>query len=186
MTGAPGWLTARQYDQCVGFVRRLLIDLAIMRRSAIYVFLDDLVLDLVEDVRAQHQNLNIATFKNGWEFETELALQAAADMTISRATNYQPYVAALKKGANITSPVPADGYMDEDSAGAQYQGLGLTKLLTYDDEQYVRKLLEFSDDTDKQKTISQNLEANYDFLVRNNLNTFVIHKWCTSLGDDDQ
>ncbi len=172
-----GWLTARQYDQSVGFVRRLLIDLASFRSRPSFVFLDNLVADVAKDVVEINKNLKIITYKRDWDFITELKLQAAADITISRATNYQPYIAALGKGASVTTPVPADGYMDEDSAGVQYQDLGLTKLIAYDDEHYVEKLLSFASNPAEQASIAQNLERNYQFLIDRNLSRIVIDYW---------
>jgi hypothetical protein len=60
-------------------------------------------------------------------------------------------------GGLVTTPVPAHGYMDEDTAGYQALALGLTELITYDDENYVQKLLAFMQDTKRQQSISKQL-----------------------------
>lgn len=95
-------------------------------------------------------------------------MKALCDVTISRATNYQPYIAALGKGANITTPVPAAGYMDEDTAGYQYQNTRMTHLIEFDDKDYVKKMLAFVADQPAQDLISK-ARAQNDFVAERNL-----------------
>ena len=95
-------------------------------------------------------------------------MKAASDVTISRATNYQPYIAALEKGCNITTPVPAEGYMDEDTAGVQYAAMGYSKLIEYSDENYIEEFKNFIEDKNQHQVISDNLKKN-SFLREKNL-----------------
>jgi hypothetical protein len=93
-----GWLTAKQYDQCLGFVRRFLIDLCERNKKELFIFLDREIVSFVEDIERRYPQLSLLTFKKKWNFQLEIAIQAASDITVSRAANYQPYVAALCKG----------------------------------------------------------------------------------------
>ncbi|OGM20856.1 hypothetical protein A2863_00075 [Candidatus Woesebacteria bacterium RIFCSPHIGHO2_01_FULL_38_9b] len=170
------WLTARQYDQCVGFIRRLFTDLGENSNGKVYLFLDKEISKVIIDLQQKYENISVITFKKDWDFITELYMKAAADVTISRATNYQPYIAALEKGCNITTPVPADGYMDEDTAALQYSRNGFTKFIPYDDEKYIFKLFKFINNKEGQNRISKNLKKN-NFLYEKNLNRIVIDYW---------
>ena len=149
------WLTTRQYDACIGFVRRLITDLGVQKPSPTTIFLDKEIKSITQDLLVNFPQLTCLTYQNKWNYQTEIRIQKVADINISRATNYQPYIALLGNGGSITSPVPADGYMDEDTAAYQYLALGMTEVISYDDEYYVQKLLKFSQDQNKQKQISQ-------------------------------
>lgn len=168
------WLEARQYDMMVGYLRRLLTDLGNLNEKAT-IFLDNDLLEVVLDITKKFSNLHYITYRRDWDYSVELAMKAASDVTISRATNYQPYIAALAKGCNVTTPVPADGYMDEDSAAIQYEALGFTKHIKYDDENYCKKLLKFIDERDQHKEIKNRLEKNR-FIIDRNLN-IIIKQW---------
>ncbi len=168
-----GWLTTKQYDQSIGFVRRLITDLGLSNKET-SIFIDSDIAEIVQDLVKKYPNVNVLTFKKDWDFETEVLMKKAADCTISRATNYQPYIALFEKGCNVTSPVPANGYMDEDTAGEQYAEKGLTKLIQYDDEMYVEKLLNFIADKKEQKKIEQKLKENRKFLVGRNANKIIL------------
>ncbi|KKQ51678.1 hypothetical protein A2865_00685 [Candidatus Woesebacteria bacterium RIFCSPHIGHO2_01_FULL_39_17] len=170
------WLTTRQYDQCIGFIRRLFTDLGENTNENEFLFMDKEISRVVIDLQQKYKNISVITYKRNWDFTTELYMKAAADVTISRATNYQPYIAALERGCNITTPVPADGYMDEDSAALQYSGNGYTKLIPYDDEKYVFKLLEFVKNKEEQNRITKNLKNN-NFLYEKNLNKIIVDYW---------
>jgi len=161
------WLTARQYDMVVGYLRRFITDLGEHIESA-YVFMDTDLRQVVSDLETRYSNLNIITYKGDWDREVELVMKAASDVTISRATNYQPYIAALEKGCNITTPVPAEGYMDEDTAGVQYAAMGYTKLIEYGDENYIEEFKNFIEDKNQHQVISDNLKKN-NFLREKNL-----------------
>ncbi|OIO52696.1 hypothetical protein COY93_03800 [Candidatus Uhrbacteria bacterium CG_4_10_14_0_8_um_filter_58_22] len=167
-----GWLTAKQYDQSVGFVRRLFTDLG-ENFGEVYVFMDLELKAIVDDLINTYSNVKVSSFRSGWSFAVELTVKAAADVTISRATNYQPYIAALAKGGNVTTPVPADGYMDEDTAGVQYAEKGLTKLIAYDDERYIFRLKEFIENDREQQRIRRSLERN-SFVKDRNLNKIIV------------
>lgn len=168
-----GWLTAKQYDQCIGFVRRLVTDLGESKQD-ISIFMDTDIAETVQDLLNKYPNVNLLTFKNGWDFQVEILMKAAADCTISRATNYQPYIALFEKGCNVTTPVPANGYMDEDTAGDQYADKGLTTLIPYDNEQYVEKLFEFIGNEKEQKDIEKNLKKNKKFMRERNANQLIL------------
>ncbi|MFH2063104.1 MAG: hypothetical protein ABIJ46_03020 [bacterium] len=176
-----GWLTARQYDQSVGFVRRLVTDLG-EGFERVFIFMDLELQEIVSDLMARYPNVRVSSFRSGWDFTTELTMKAAADLTVSRATNYQPYIAALGKGGNITTPVPADGYMDEDTAGEQYAAAGLTRLIAYDDENYMRQLKEFLAGTGERQRIAANLAGNA-FLRERNLNRIALELYREFCGD---
>ena len=64
--------------------------------------------------------------------------------------------------------MPADGYMNEDAAAIQAQGLQLTENILYNDEQYVTRLLTFLEDKNKQNTISKNQIKNFETFGRTN------------------
>lgn len=173
-----GWLTAQQYDQCVGFVRRFVTDLGEqLQGQDAFLFIDREVRECVQDIVIKYPRIKLITFAKDWDFEAEIVMQAAADVIVSRATNYQPFVAALEKGCSVTTPVPANGYMDEDSAGLQYQALGFTKLITYDDEQYMKKLLAFVINESAQNSISTNLQKATLFLKERGLYQEVVQLW---------
>jgi hypothetical protein len=165
------WLTARQYDMVVGYLRRFITDLGETHDRA-YVFMDSDLLKVVSDLEERYGNLGFLTYKGDWDYNVELVMKAASDVTVSRATNYQPYIASLGKGCNVTTPVPAGGYMDEDTAGVQYSDQGYTKLITYDDEHYMDKFNAFLDDKKRQDEIAGNLGKNR-FIKEKNLNTII-------------
>ena len=168
------WLQARQYDMMVGFLRRLVTDLGNSLEKAA-IFLDKDLLKVAMDLERKYNNLSFLTYRGDWDYHVELIMKAASDVTISRATNYQPYIAALAKGCNVTTPVPADGYMDEDSAAIQYEDQGYTRHIRYDDEDYCKKLLEFLGNKNKHNEIKRRHEKN-TFLKERNLNT-IVRKW---------
>jgi len=168
-----GWLEARQYDQVVGFIRRLVTDLGEFFDKPAYLFMDKDVAEVPTDLLTRYKNVKVITFKD-WDFETEIAMQAAADVVVSRATNYQPYVAALRKGNSVTTPVPADGYMDEDTAALQYEEKGLTKLIQYDAEDYVKNLKNFLTNNNTRDTIRTKLNENMNFIKNRNANKILI------------
>lgn len=166
------WLKTWQYDQSVGFLRRLITDLGI-NTEKVYVFMDIELQEIVTDLLMKYPSVSPITYKRTWDLRTELVMKAAADITISRATNYQPYIAALSKGGNITTPVPANGYMNEDSAGKQYERKRFTKLIPFDDEKYIFKVLDFAKDLKAQKKIEIALKNNR-FLKERSLNRLLI------------
>jgi hypothetical protein len=167
-----GWLTARQYDQSIGFIRRLFTDIG-ETYSSCAIFMDRELRDIVTDLRSVYPQIDILTYRDTWSFKTELYMKAAADLTICRATNYQPYIAALEKEANITTPVPADGYMDEDTAGEQYAEKGFTKLIPYDDEYYIAKMKAFLSSDHERDTIKAKLSAS-NFVRQKNVNAVIL------------
>jgi len=150
------WLNAKDYDACVGFIRRLATDLALVYKKKIALFVDSGIKPIIKDIAVQYPNLSIISYESKWKYETEIVIQKLATINISRATNYQPFIALLGNGGSITSPVPSNGYMNEDSAVYQYKAFGMTEVIEYDDEQYVSKLLTFMKDRDKQKEIATN------------------------------
>ena len=163
------WLKTDEYDACVGFVRRLVTDLGIQRSAPTVIFMDEGVVPVVQDLTATYPQISTLTFEPDWDYRTEIMVTQAADLNLSRATNYQPFVALLGNGGSITSPVPANGYMDEDTAAYQYQALGMTEVIEYNDEFYVQKLLRFVKDQARQRTItSQQLKIAGQFLAENN------------------
>jgi hypothetical protein len=134
--------------------------------------MDSDLLKVVSDLEERYGNLGFLTYKGDWDYNVELVMKAASDVTVSRATNYQPYIASLGKGCNVTTPVPTGGYMDEDTAGVQYSDQGYTKLITYDDEHYMDKFNAFLDDKKRQDEIAGNLGKNR-FIKEKNLNTII-------------
>lgn len=169
------WLTARQYYQSVCFIRRFFTDLGEILGES-YLFMDFELKRVVSDLIDVYGNVNVITYKDDWNFLVELLIKAASDVTISRATNYQPYIAALEKGCNITTPVPAEGYMDEDTAGIQYSEKGLTILIEYNDEQYIFKFKKFIENRAEQRRIQENLRRD-DFIKKRNLNQIIIDNY---------
>ena len=81
------------------------------------------------------------------------------------------------KGNNITTAVPADGYMDEDSAALQYEEAGLTKCIPYDSERYIFQLMAFLKDKKRQSIIAKNLHRNLTFMSKQNLNQILINEY---------
>ena len=169
------WLKADEYDMVVGYLRRLVTDLG-ETFETVYIFMDSDLLEVVSDLREKYGNLHILTYKGDWDMEVELVMKAASDVTISRATNYQPYIATLGKGCNVTTPVPAAGYMDEDSAGVQYAEMGYTRLIEYNDEDYIFKLKAFLQDTEEQGKIAKKLIDN-KFVKERNLIKIVLDRY---------
>ncbi|HEY4525568.1 MAG TPA: hypothetical protein VJL32_00520 [Candidatus Paceibacterota bacterium] len=166
-----GWLTANQYDQCVGFVRRFVVDMCeALSDKDVFMFVDREIIGIVGDIAVRYPGLNLITFAKDWDYPAEIAMQAAADLVVSRATNYQPYLAVLRKKCTVTTPVPADGYMDEDSAAVQYQARGLTRFIPYDQENYATEIVDFLSDKERQEVVSKNLEDNVEFIKERNLN----------------
>lgn len=161
------WLKASEYDQSVGFIRRLITDLG-MTNKRVEVIADSRIAKVVSDILSEFKNINIVTWKDKWNYEAEIVLEKIADITISRAANYQPFSFALGRGNNVTSAVPANGYMDEDNAAIQAQGLLLTENIVYDDEEYVKRLMAFIADTKKQAVISKNQKSNFKTFGREN------------------
>jgi len=120
--------------------------------------MDSAISQIALDLYGEFRNIYPVTWKNKWDYYTEIALDRIADFTISRAANYQPFIYALSQGTNITTPVPADGYMNEDSAAIQASALGLTKLITYDDSDYVQKAGEFFNNSSEIKAVARKQE----------------------------
>jgi hypothetical protein len=63
--------------------------------------------------------------------------------------------------------------MDEDTAAIQYEKKGLTKLIDYNNEQYIFELLDFMKDAKKQQQISNNFKSS-NFISENNLNNKIL------------
>lgn len=161
------WLKASEYDQSVGFIRRLISDLGEAGKKT-DVITDSKIAQVASDILPQYKNIKIITWKRIWCYEAEIALEKIADITISRAANYQPFIFAIGRGNSVTSAVPANGYMDEDNAAIQAQGMLLTENITYDDEGYVKRLFSFIKDKKKQNTISTNQKKNFETFGRKN------------------
>ena len=164
-----GWLTSAQYDQVVGFCRRFITDLGEQAPGRIIIYMDKEVLVAVSDLKEKYKSkLTLCTSRSKkWNYQEEFFLQRWADILVSRAANYQPFMAYLERGGIITTPVPSDGYMDEDQAAIQSSDLGLSRLVTYNDEEYIKKLLNFSSDKLAQAQVSQNLKATQKTMFRN-------------------
>jgi len=174
------WLKTKEYDQCVGFVRRLITDLGMTGKS-IEIITDSKVSQVATDILTRYKNISVVTWKEKWNYEAEIALERIADTTISRAANYQPFGFAFGRGNSVTTVVPSDGYMNEDAAAIQAQGLQLTENIPYDDEQYGERLLVFIKDKDKQKAISNNQIDNFKTFGRVNNSLTVLFNTINSL-----
>lgn len=174
------WLTAKQYDQCVGFVRRLLSDLGETGKR-IEVFTDKKISTVVRDILDQYKNVSLVTWKDQWNYEAEIMLDLLSDITISRAANYQPFTFAFCRGNGVTTAVPANGYMNEDAAAIQAQARGLTENIVYDDEQYIDRLLAFNADQNKQKKIAKKLKNNFETFGRENNSLTILFTIINSL-----
>jgi len=164
------WLTNRQYDQVVGFVRRLVTDLGIFLKDKQIALISDKRISLLSlDLYRKFRNIIPVTWKSRWNYFAEIAIDAISDLTIARAANYQPFIFALARGNNITSPVPADGYMNEDEAAIQASDLSLTKNIAFDDVNYISKLVSFLKDDKFKKKIAKNQLKNFSsFGSKNN------------------
>lgn len=172
-----GWLNARDYDACVGFVRRLITDIGIQFSRRATLFLDRGVAALVADLAALYKNITLLTYGGEWDYELEILLQAYADVNISRAANYQPFVALLGNGGSVTTPVPADGYMNEDAAAYQLKAFGMTEVIEYDDEDYVKKLFLFAADKERQERISvRQIEVSDQMVAERNSADIVLNE----------
>lgn len=157
------WLKTYEYDQVVGFVRRLVMDLGILaKKKKIVLITDSEIGKVATDLFAEYKNIYPVTWKKNWNYYIEIALDKISDITISRAANYQPFIFALSRGNNVTSAVPANGYMNEDTAAYQAQGLNLTYNLEFNDTEYVSKLLNFYNNNKQQKNISENQKNNVE------------------------
>lgn len=172
------WLSTKEYDQVVGYIRRLVIDLGLLwKDKKIVLIMDTEIYKIATDLFSEYKNISPITWKNGWDYYTEIALDRISDITISRAANYQPFIFALSRGNNITSAVPADGYMDEDTAAYQAMGRGLTCNIVYDDTDYVKKLIAFYENKSLQRTIAINQKENVEtFLKKNNTIAAIINE----------
>lgn len=172
-----GWLKTKEYDETIGFIRRFLIDLEIQSRERVIVILDKSIFDITQDIFQKTKKITPSYNQKSWDYYTEIKASQAADIIVSRATNYVPNIALLGHGGLITTPVPAHGYMDEDSAALQAYALGYTKLIEYDDEDYMKKLLAFSKDIDLQTEISKNLiNVSEEMLQKNNCVDFILNE----------
>ncbi len=164
------WLTTKQYDQTVGFIRRLITDLGNFASNKKIVFISDnkiskVCLDLYKDFK----NIYSVTWRNNWNYYAEIAIAAICDVAVCRAANYQPFQFTLSRGNNITTAVPADGYMNEDEAAIQAAALGLTYNIIYDDEEYIKKLFSFLQNKTLINEISKKQKRNFkDFGEKNN------------------
>lgn len=165
------WLTTTQLDECVGFLRRFITDLGIQYSSKALVFMDAKIFPLVEDLFAQYPNIKGCFNKKEWSYEVEILMYRLADVLVSRATNYVPNIAMMGQGALVTTPVPAHGYMNEDIAGDQAKKLDLTELISYNDEDYMKKFLSFVENKHKQTEISKNLIKVSENMLNNGLNS---------------
>jgi len=174
------WLKAREYDQCIGYIRRLITDLGMTNRK-IEIITDSEIISVASDILKDFKNINTVTWKKNWNYKAEIALDKIADITISRAANYQPFTFALGRGNNVTSAVPADGYMDEDNAAIQAQDLQLTENIPYDDEQYVKRLIAFLKSKDRQNIISKNQKRNFEIFGKKNNSLTVLFDLINSL-----
>ena len=159
-------ITSSQYDEVVGFSRRFITDLGLQYKGKTLVYVDSELYPIVDDLFAHYPNIKGCFNKKAWTYETEIYMFRLADILISRATNYVPNIAMMGHGGLVTTPVPAHGYMDEDTAGYQAQALGLTEFIAYDDENYMKKLLLFIQNKEKQKEISKNLMQVSDNMVQ--------------------
>jgi hypothetical protein len=164
------WLTSRQYDQTGGFVRRLITDLGnFLGNKKIALISDNKISQLCLDLYKEFKNIYPVTWRNSWDYYAEIAIDAVCDVTICRAANYQPFQFALSRGNNITTAVPTDGYMNEDEAAIQAAALRLTYNITYDDEQYIKKLFNFLRNKTLINEISEKQKNNFkDFGEKNN------------------
>ena len=164
------WLTNRQYDQVVGFVRRLVTDLGIFLKDKQIALISDKRISLLSlDLYRKFRNIIPVTWKSRWNYFAEIAIDSISDLTIARAANYQPFIFALARGNNITSAVPADGYMNEDEAAIQASDLNLTKNIVFDDSNYISKLINFLKDDKLKKKIAKNQLKNFSsFGSKNN------------------
>lgn len=160
-----GWLTTAQYDQCAGFITRLVTDLALQSPKPVTLFVDQGVILLTSHLTRQYKNITLLSYPAFWDYTLEILVQAYADINISRAANYQPFVPLVGNGGSITTPVPAAGYMNEDTAAYQLQALGMTEVIEYGDEDYVKKLLLFQQDRQKQRQISEKQMGIADAMV---------------------
>ena len=159
------WLTARQHDQSVGYLRRLVTDLARQRDVRISLIMDADLLAMVDDVVDAASSLSLVANRRGWNYRAESLLRRAADVVITRATNYVPDIAMMGQGGLITAPVPADGYMDEDTAGYQALALGLTEFIAHDCEDYAARVMDFANDRAAHRRIGERLSAVSDEMV---------------------
>ncbi len=156
------WLTCRQYDQVVGFIRRLITDLGEQFANKRIALISDKAISKIGlDLYNRFPNIFPVTWKKQWSYYTEIALDAVSDITLARAANYQPFIFALARGNNVTTAVPADGYMNEDLAAKQASSLKLTVAINYDDDRYVQKIIAFYGKKDQIKLISSNQKTNY-------------------------
>lgn len=164
------WLTTHNYDECIGFLRRFITDLGIQYKGRALVIMDKELYPIVDDIFNQFKHIVGAYNKKGWNYEVEILARRIADVLVTRATNCIPNIAMMGHGGLATTPVPAHGYMDEDTAGYQAYALGLTELIEYDDESYMEKFLKFAKDKLKQKEISKNLRKTSDEMIINGQN----------------
>jgi len=174
------WLKTYEYDQCVGFIRRLITDLGSTNKN-IEVILDSKIARVATDVLEEFKNITIVTWKSDWDYEAEIALDMLSDITISRAANYQPFIFALSRGNSITSAVPASGYMNEDNAAIQAQALGFTENIPYDDERYIERLMAFFKDKNKQVNMAKNQKQNFESFRKNNNSLTLLLNFINSL-----
>lgn len=167
-TAYGAWLKETEYDQVVGFVRRFVTDCGLSQKK-FNIIVDTQVARVATDIASDFPNINLVTWQKRWNYTGEILAGALADITISRAANYQPFLFALQKGNTITTAVPANGYMDEDNAAIQAQARGLTKTIEYDNPSYFNTFLAFLNSSKEQKEIAVNQAKNYaDFGKKQN------------------
>lgn len=174
------WLKASEYDQSVGFVRRLITDLGVTNKK-IDLITDTEIAKVAGDILCKYTNINIVTWENNWNYQAEIVLEKIADITISRAANYQPFIFAIGRGNNVTSAVPANSYMDEDNAAIQAQSLLLTENIIYDDENYVNRLMVFITDKKKRELFSNNQKRNFETFGKENNSLTLLLNFINSL-----
>ena len=162
-------LTNRQYDQVVGFVRRLIADIGILlKNKKVVLMLDTQIAKVCFDLFKEYSNIYPVTWKKNWNYFTEITFDAISDISISRAANYQPFIFAMARGNNITTAVPADGYMNEDEAASDAADQGLTYNILYDDNQYLKKIINFYQNQKMVKQIARNQEKNFETFGQKN------------------
>ena|SRR3989344_1832818 len=136
---AGGFLTSAQYDECRGFVSRLIVELD---QS------DNYTLFMLENVRRQVEPI-IATCKNLLVFsedfldaETHHQLRCAADLVLCRAIRDVSSAQVALSGQRVLHTIcPArDGYMGELDSARIAQHMGIATVLEHELEAIVPKI----------------------------------------------
>lgn len=174
-----GYLTEEEWLKCNAFVNMMPPNVANAAGNQRVTFVAEKgIAEAMQEALARYRmsNATVTTFGEPYNYQAYLALQAAADVNVSRAANCIPNLAWLRKPTIVTA-VPDGPYMDEENAAEQFNRAGLAYELKWNDPDYGQKLIEFARDSQRQDAMIEELEDNYATYGTNQTTGRVMLEW---------